>query len=294
MLPALFTKEYCQQLEVAKLRARRSFLGYRQGAHISPRKGHGIEFSDYRQYELGDNPRHIDWNVYGRTDRFVIKRFQEEEALSFSVLLDSSLSMSVDYKWQRARDVALSLGYIALSQGDTVTSTVLGSSVTQKFSGKKQISVLASKIPEQVVPAEVLKEEHFMQEVLRASAATRFPGICFLISDFLCDFSIIEKSLLALRKRNFIIHVVQVLGNTDLKPAAVDETGFYIDAETDEEVSFHWTAEDEKQYQRSLTTELAKLERYCQQTGVYFSRLLPTQTIAEFLFNALIPSGGIW
>ncbi len=87
MIPTLFTKEYFQQLETAKIRARKKFLGARQGGHISPRKGQGLEFSDYRQYELGDNPRNIDWNVYARSDRFVIKRFQEEESRSFLFMI---------------------------------------------------------------------------------------------------------------------------------------------------------------------------------------------------------------
>ena len=56
-----------RKLELLRLRSKRKFLGTRQGGNISIKRGHGIEFADYRKYELGDDPRHIDWGVYGRT-----------------------------------------------------------------------------------------------------------------------------------------------------------------------------------------------------------------------------------
>ena len=69
MLPASFTNEFLRQLELLRLQGRRAFLGTRQGGHLSIKRGHGIEFSDYRNYELGDHPRYIDWGVYARSER---------------------------------------------------------------------------------------------------------------------------------------------------------------------------------------------------------------------------------
>ncbi len=73
MLPESFTPQFLKQLELLKLNARRSFLGSRQGAHLSQKRGHGIEFSEYRKYELGDNPRYIDWGVYAQgIDNYIV------------------------------------------------------------------------------------------------------------------------------------------------------------------------------------------------------------------------------
>ena len=83
-----FTPAFLRQLELLRLRARRSYLGTRQGGHLSLKRGHGIEFSDYRKYELGDDPRHIDWSAYARSERLYIKRFREEQDLSVLLLLD--------------------------------------------------------------------------------------------------------------------------------------------------------------------------------------------------------------
>ena len=76
-----FDSSYLAQLELLRLESRNKFLGSRQGGHLSLKKGHGIEFSDYWQYEIGDNPRYIDWKAYGRTDKLYVKQFQEEQDL---------------------------------------------------------------------------------------------------------------------------------------------------------------------------------------------------------------------
>ena len=68
-------------------------MGMRQGGHASIKRGQGIEFSDYRQYQLGDNPRYIDWGLYGRSDKLYVKRFSEEQDLSVLIILDTSASM---------------------------------------------------------------------------------------------------------------------------------------------------------------------------------------------------------
>ena len=95
MIPNTFTSEYLKSLELLKLKARRAFLGMREGGHTSIKRGHGIEFADYRKYELGDDLRHIDWGVYARSDRLYLKRFREERDLSLLLLVDGTNSMFV-------------------------------------------------------------------------------------------------------------------------------------------------------------------------------------------------------
>lgn len=293
MIPALFTKEYFQQLETASFIARRKFLGSKQGGHISPRKGQGLEFSDYRQYELGDNPRHIDWNVYARSERFVIKRFQEEESLSFLFMIDGSPSMFLDKKWDRAREILLSLAYIALGQGDVVHSLVLGSSLPSSFSGKKQFAALSSAVPPAVRDRRT-SEDTFRSDILLGVNRLSYPGVCFLISDFFVDFDQIESAFLALRKKNYEVYVIQVLGAHDLQPAAVGESGFYVDSESGEKQTFAWSNDDELSYKKLLTAELHRLEQYCASSGMKFSRFIASQdAVDSFIFKQVLPQGGL-
>ena len=93
------------------------FLEKIQGERRSKRRGVSVEFADYRQYAAGDDLRFIDWNVYARLDRLFMKIFLEEEELTVGIAIDASASMEYGNpnKFDFARRLAMSLGYIALS-----------------------------------------------------------------------------------------------------------------------------------------------------------------------------------
>ena len=117
-----------------QLRARTVVEGFVAGLHQSPYRGHSLEFAQHREYAIGDELRHIDWKVYGRTDRFFVKQFEEETNLRLQVLLDSSGSMgfrgnrSALSKYDYGATLAASLAYLALRQGDSVGLSALSSS----------------------------------------------------------------------------------------------------------------------------------------------------------------------
>ncbi len=90
----LLSSEFLTQLERLALVSRRAFRGRTRGERKSPRKGMSVEFSDYRQYGVGDDLRYVDWNIYGRLDRLYLKLFVDEEDLCLHLLLDGSGSMS--------------------------------------------------------------------------------------------------------------------------------------------------------------------------------------------------------
>lgn len=96
-------------------------LGHHKGTHRSSKTGTSLDFSDFREYHPGDDLRHIDWNVFARTDKPFIKQFLDEQEMRIHILLDSTKSMGVDGKWDFARQLAIGLGHIALKSGDTVS-----------------------------------------------------------------------------------------------------------------------------------------------------------------------------
>src|SRR5437660_11824043 len=91
--PPLLDPKFLAQLERVELVSRKIFLGLMKGERKSKRKGQSVEFADYKNYVIGDDLRHLDWNLYARLDRLFIRLFQEEEDLHFYVLIDNSLSM---------------------------------------------------------------------------------------------------------------------------------------------------------------------------------------------------------
>ena len=117
-MEAPFTPEFFRRLQQLKIHSRKTFLGTRQGAHRSGKKGHGLEFADYRPYSPGDDFRHIDWQLYGRTDRLYVRQFREEQDLNINIILDSSHSMAFprttetenSSKFELGKNIALALG----------------------------------------------------------------------------------------------------------------------------------------------------------------------------------------
>jgi len=114
------------RLEGHKLRARHIVEGYVSGVHRSPFHGFSVEFAEHREYAPGDDLRYLDWKVFGRTDKYYLKQYEEETNLVCHLLLDTSESMryrSPDApmsKWEYARLAAAALAYLVLNQQDSV------------------------------------------------------------------------------------------------------------------------------------------------------------------------------
>src|SRR5947208_3812744 len=105
-----------------QLRAKIVVQGFLSGLHRSPHHGFSVEFSEYRQYSPGDDPRYLDWRLYARSDRYYIKKFEDETNLRCHLIVDQSRSMdygSLGYtKAQYAGTLAATLAYFLFLQGD--------------------------------------------------------------------------------------------------------------------------------------------------------------------------------
>ena len=114
--PAFFTSEFLAQLERLSLLSRRIFRGRVKGERRSLRRGHSVEFCDYRAYGVGDDLRYVDWNIYGRLDRLHVKLFVDEEDLCLHLIVDASASMNfgTPSKLDCAVRIAAALGFVGL------------------------------------------------------------------------------------------------------------------------------------------------------------------------------------
>lgn len=117
----LFPNRLAKRLGALSIIARSGRLGHHKGTHRSRKTGSSLDFSDFREYHPGDDFRHIDWNVYARTDKPFIKQFLDEQEMRIHILLDPTKSMDADDKWDYSRQLAIALGHIALKSGDTVS-----------------------------------------------------------------------------------------------------------------------------------------------------------------------------
>ena len=290
MLPETFTPSLLRQLELLKIRSRRAFLGSRQGGHISLKRGHGIEFSDYRRYELGDNPRHIDWGVYARSDKLFIKTFQEEQDLSVLVLLDTSASMfnpRSDRKWERARDLAISLGYIALMEQDSVSVAAPGLVQTPFYYGARAIHELSRDL----MGIENPPQADFLKEAQKAINRVRFPGVAVFISDFLMPMEDAGAVLNLLRAKNLDITALQVLGPNDINPLESHTSLVAVDSETGEEVDLALDSRQRQEYAALLEEHNRKLQQLLSSASIRYARLESAAPLADSLLKNLPATG---
>lgn len=121
-----FNPETLARLAGLELQARQIVEGFVTGLHQSPYHGFSIEFAEHREYAPGDDLRYVDWKVFGKTDRYYLKQYEEETNFSCYVLLDTSESMlyrseaAAVTKLQYAQFVAAALSYLVLRQQDAV------------------------------------------------------------------------------------------------------------------------------------------------------------------------------
>jgi len=106
-----------------ELCARSPMEGSISGRHQSPHRGASVEFAEYRKYVVGDDPRHLDWRVVARSDRYYLKEFEADTNLRCHIVLDCSGSMKFGDKLDYARRLAAPLAYISMLQGDAVGLT---------------------------------------------------------------------------------------------------------------------------------------------------------------------------
>src|SRR5712671_2832662 len=129
----LLDPQAINRAEALGLHARYVVEGYMAGEHKSPFRGFAIEFTQHREYVPGDDTRHLDWKVLGRTDRYMLKQYEQETNYVAHILVDGSESMNYGSgkitKLQYAKQMAACLAYLVLLQRDAISLSVFDTSV---------------------------------------------------------------------------------------------------------------------------------------------------------------------
>ena len=136
-------------LKSLEMRAKHVVEGFMTGLNRSPYHGFSVEFTEYRQYTQGDDLRHLDWKLFARSDRYYIKRFEDETNLRCLLLLDDSRSMNFGSrgysKSEYARTLAATLGYFLNTQRDAVGLAKFSS--VRSFMFSKILSCISQNLP---------------------------------------------------------------------------------------------------------------------------------------------------
>jgi uncharacterized protein (DUF58 family) len=218
----LLRPEVLAGLSNLDLIARSAVEGVMMGLHRSPRFGFSQEFAEYRSYAEGDDPRFIDWNVYARTDRTMVKRFLGETNSHLMLLLDASASMGFGKppvtKLRYAQMVAASLAYLATRQHDAVGCLVFDEKVRDFRPPSSRAGQLQS-VLHALDAAEARTGTRFDSPFEEFRARSMRRGIVAVISDFYCDADELIRSVQPLAWRGQDIILVQILADEELEPA---------------------------------------------------------------------------
>jgi uncharacterized protein (DUF58 family) len=262
---SLHDAAFLNELAGLRVLTRKVFRGQMRGERRSRNKGQSVEFVDYRPYLAGDDLRRIDWNMYGRLDRFYIKLFEEEEDLRLYILLDCSASMrfGTPDKFDAARRLAAALAFIVLSNHESVAVSVFSdafSAITTPSRGKGKIHPLLRGLS-QLEPAGASQ----LREAVRGFVAqSRKPGMVCVISDFLLSDGV--QSLSPLVGLGHELHLIQVLSPGELNPTLTGDLAL-VDSETGAALEVSMGLQVMRRYQERLQALQAELRSFARRAG---------------------------
>jgi uncharacterized protein (DUF58 family) len=283
----LIDAELMKKIERLSISSKRMFPGTMKGKRRSPKRGSSVEFADYRDYQLGDDFRFVDWNIYARLDRLFLKTFVEEENIFIHILLDSSVSMTFGSpsKLEYGKRVAAVLGYIGLVGLDMVTVSSFAEDVTgqiRPLRGKDRIFTLLDFL-ENIQPSQQTRMDASLQRyVLKMSRA----GVAIVISDFLVPQAGYEAGLKALMYKNFDVNVIHVMSEDELHPLLSGELKLR-DAETGETKEITVTDRVLEEYQKRLGRFCEDLNQFCARNNITYLRVSTSLPFEDLILRVL-------
>jgi len=211
--------EAIKRISRLELRARHIVEGFLAGMHRSPYFGQSVEFLSHRAYTPGDDPRFVDWKVWARQDRLVVKQFEEDTNLRATLLVDVSASMRYGSgplnKYEYACTLSASLAYLILRQQDAVGCLAFDDQARSVVPQRTRRNHLDSVV--QALDASDPANKTDLGQILR-TAAESYPrrGLMVLVSDLLVEREGLFRGLRLLRSRGHDVMVFHVMDDDEL------------------------------------------------------------------------------
>jgi uncharacterized protein (DUF58 family) len=272
--------------------ARRVFAGRMKGERRSRQRGTSVEFADFRDYTPGDDPRFVDWNIYGRHGRLSIKLFHEEEDLPVYFLIDVSASMGFGEprtKLRMAQELAAALGYVAAAGMDRVSLGALAA--------ENQVPDLPARRGRQAITA----LESWLQRLTAdgptslATSVRRYclrltrPGLVIVLSDFL-DPAGHHRALSQLVERGCEVHALHIMTPEELDPSLTGDLRL-LDAERGEFVEVTMTPRLIQRYKATVETWLAGIQADCRRRSIGYMLVRTTDAVDQTVLRSLRRTG---
>lgn len=324
-LSDLLAPELAARLAQMDITSRKIFSGKLKGERRSKRRGESVEFADHRPYVVGDDLRHIDWNIYGRLDRLFLKLFLEEEDLSLHLVVDCSASMDCGEpnKFLFAQRLAAALGYIGLVNLNRVAVSAIGAKDAsfEQPAGGVLSAIAAGLSSGQVTDARSqqagagessglvstlrdLRGKRRLQDLSayltgltpvggmrftdgckRVALSRRGKGVMVLISDFLVKEGY-ETGLRLLKGHGYDLFAIQVLSPQEMNPTIGGDLRLK-DVEDGDTAEVTISAPLLKKYQQTLNAYCNRLHEFCAQRDVVHMTVKSDTPVDSFVLDYL-------
>jgi uncharacterized protein (DUF58 family) len=284
--------EVIRQVSRLDLRAKFIVEGFIAGLHASPFQGFSVEFSEHRKYTAGDNIADIDWNVFAKTDRFYIKKFQAETNLNGYLVMDLSGSMGYTFrqeltKFEYGVSLAAALGYLMIHQQDPVGLVAFDQQVRQSLAPRSKRSQLGN-ILSLLARLQPAGETAIARSLHQVASMIRHRSLVMLFSDLLGETEPILRAFHRLRFGGHDVIVFHILdeaealfpfqGMVELEDNETRET-LLVDADGIKADYLDEVARFQGQYRKECNS--ARIDYVPLHTGVPFDKALMSYLLSR-------------
>ncbi len=276
------------RIKSLEVRARVVVEGFFRGMHKSPFHGFSVEFSEYRAYTPGDDPRYLDWKLFARSDRYHVKRFEDETNLRCQIVLDTSRSMgygTIGYtKIEYARTAAATLAYFLATQRDACGLITFEDRIVEFIPARYRPGHLRRilAVLEREPSGRVTDLAGPIEEV---AAAVRRRGLIVLLSDLLADASRLRTRLGYLRSQGHDVVVLRILDPAEVG-LTFEAPAMFRDVESGRELYVD-PAQACAEYRRRFDTHADEIRRACLDLGIEYETITTDRPLELVLFDLL-------
>lgn len=273
--------EVINQIKRLDLRAQFVVKGFLHGLHASPFQGFSVEFSEHRKYSHGDDLKDIDWQVFAKTDKYYVRKFEAETNITGYLMMDLSSSMGYKYqqtltKFDYAICLAAALAYLMTQQQDPVGLVTFNDKIQSSLQPRSKRTQLANilSLLSKIKPEGTTDFKHCIEQ-LAAMLKTR--SLLMVFSDFLVDEQETIDALYRIRHGGHDVILFHILDEAEV---SFPFRGLYkmTDPETGEEIKIDGDG-FRSDYQKQIAEFRDNLARECRKSGVDY---VPLDTSMQF------------
>ncbi|WP_390621471.1 DUF58 domain-containing protein [Rubripirellula reticaptiva] len=276
------------RIKSLQLRAKAVVEGFYNGLHRSPYHGYSVEFNEYRPYTVGDDLRALDWKLFARSDRYYIKKFEDETTRRCYLVVDQSRSMafgSLDYtKLEYAQTLAATLAYYLSNQRDSVGLMTFDETIGEFLSARNRPGHLRSMLVALSRPV-AGKGTDIDTPLRQIAALVSRRGLIVLISDMLSPIETLQTNLAYLRSRGHEVMILRVLDPGELE-LGLKSPGMIVDMESGKEIYLDPDVA-RTSYREKFAKHQSQLKTICSSLGVEIFDMMTDAPIEQALFHVI-------